>query len=860
MNRKRTHIFFFSVSVSILLAALAFQTHAAFQGPPAGANPPTGGGLMGVDPNRNIQLFDIQAGSANATPAGALDGAAFGRVFMITADNNPGIGVKDISAGRGYVLTARNDGTLALWDDVARAVRLYVDTSGNIAVGSTDPALAKLHVFGNIRTEGSFIGGRMQAAYLASDVFGDFTGGGNYAFPAALGIGVSSIGGLPANGLYVAGSVGIGATPPSWSKLAVNGDIVFTSQGSWTGYAVLTSEAAGVPLVLKARGGANPDLVIATNGNVGIGTASPANNRLVVVGTNGIRLGNADEGNNNRIYLGAYDNTYIGQSYQAANQYYVDFVHFTGNGAFAENSRGFRFIDASNGAVRLFINDRGNVGIGTASPGDRLAIASGAISLAGNCDDEANYKVKNGQLILQWSGGGNCGYPPNRMGLMMQNAELANAVALPSGALDTANTTYALQSPFAGYPANRIKIRNGDFAFGYKAGSATASFTEADWQDRLFIAGTTGNVGIGTTAPTTKLHVAGDVKVEGDVIANNTGAATEISAAQVSQGTFGSLSTKGNYKFEGAANTNPVLFIDATNEKVGIGTASPGYTLDVNGGIRAGAAGYYSPTDNLNIYSGTVKVIAAGGGSTIIGSNFFGGAIDFIGTGGTLLRINAATGNVGIGTTDPKDILHVKKSTDVNLAVGGAVALTGAVSVNAINDAGTANTPLEIRSSETMFSAGNVAIGNMARTYALNVNGIIYTPGNLYAGGNVGIGTTAPQHALDIQGAYYSRMVVRGNVSGAVTIDWNEGNVQHITLAGNVTLTFTNGQSGGRYVLVVKQDAIGGRTVTWPTNSRFPGGATFNITPTAGRSDYLGFLYNGVDSKYDNVAFSAAFF
>ena len=134
------------------------------------------------------------------------------------------------------------------------------------------------------------------------------------------------------------------------------------------------------------------------------------------------------------------------------------------------------------------------------------------------------------------------------------------------------------------------------------------------------------------------------------------------------------------------------------------------------------------------------------------------------------------------------------------------------------------------------------------------------------ASGKVGIGNTNPQHALDIQGAYYSRMVVKTiPVSGPVDINWNNGNIQHITLTRNVTLTFSGGQSGGRYVLIVKQDATGGRTVTWPPTTvvRWPGESpAFVVTATAGRTDYFGFLYNGVETpgKYDSVAFSAAFF
>lgn len=82
------------------------------------------------------------------------------------------------------------------------------------------------------------------------------------------------------------------------------------------------------------------------------------------------------------------------------------------------------------------------------------------------------------------------------------------------------------------------------------------------------------------------------------------------------------------------------------------------------------------------------------------------------------LIVNA--GNVGIGITTPQSVLQVKQATDIDLTVAGASVLTGAVSLNAVNDANSLNIPLEIRSSKTDFSAGKVGIGTDP-TYTLDV-------------------------------------------------------------------------------------------------------------------------------------------
>ena len=92
-----------------------------------------------------------------------------------------------------------------------------------------------------------------------------------------------------------------------------------------------------------------------------------------------------------------------------------------------------------------------------------------------------------------------------------------------------------------------------------------------------------------------------------------------------------------------------------------------------------------------------------------------------------------------------------------------------------------------------------------------------------------------------------------------IATDWSNGTVQSVTLGGNRTFTFANGVDGGRYILILKQDATGTRTVTWPGTVRWPGGTAPTLTTTASKTDYIGFLYNGVSSTYDGVALAQNF-
>jgi len=87
-----------------------------------------------------------------------------------------------------------------------------------------------------------------------------------------------------------------------------------------------------------------------------------------------------------------------------------------------------------------------------------------------------------------------------------------------------------------------------------------------------------------------------------------------------------------------------------------------------------------------------------------------------------------------------------------------------------------------------------------------------------------------------------------------IAVDWSKGTTQVVTLGGNRALTFSNGQKGGKYTLILKQDAHGSRLVTWPLTVHWPGINGPTLTSTATKTDYVFFLYNGV--SYDMVGFS----
>jgi hypothetical protein len=101
---------------------------------------------------------------------------------------------------------------------------------------------------------------------------------------------------------------------------------------------------------------------------------------------------------------------------------------------------------------------------------------------------------------------------------------------------------------------------------------------------------------------------------------------------------------------------------------------------------------------------------------------------------------------------------------------------------------------------------------------------------------------------VEVQGQSWVTLPTTGTTTSSTTIDWNDGNVQEKVLGDNTTFTFTNGNAGATYILVVKQSAGGSNTITWPGSVTWAGASTPTMTATADRYDVYTFIYDG--NKY----------
>jgi hypothetical protein len=84
------------------------------------------------------------------------------------------------------------------------------------------------------------------------------------------------------------------------------------------------------------------------------------------------------------------------------------------------------------------------------------------------------------------------------------------------------------------------------------------------------------------------------------------------------------------------------------------------------------------------------------------------------------------------------------------------------------------------------------------------------------------------------------------NSSTAITIALTNGTVQIITLTGNATITMPTATSGKSFIMFLKQDGTGSRTVTWST-VKWPAGTAPTITSTASKQDIFSFFADGTN-------------
>ena len=233
---------------------------------------------------------------------------------------------------------------------------------------------------------------------------------------------------------------------------------------------------------------------------------------------------------------------------------------------------------------------------------------------------------------------------------------------------------------------------------------------EGDTDANLFTTDASADrVGVGIAVPETKFHVAGSLKV-GTAASGADAVFTQAVTVNNNQSSSGNLYVKG-------ASLDPVLFVNASSNRVGIGTASPTAVLDIVGAAKV-SGDFAVDTNVLFVDTANNRIgvnksapsysVDISGTANVSGSTTIGGSLGVTGTC-TVAAVNAS-GNLAVDTS----VLFVNVSTNrvgVNTATPATdLDVTGTVNVNGTiqrNAPVTKTTDFTLASSENWLIVNN---------------------------------------------------------------------------------------------------------------------------------------------------------
>jgi len=144
-------------------------------------------------------------------------------------------------------------------------------------------------------------------------------------------------------------------------------------------------------------------------------------------------------------------------------------------------------------------------------------------------------------------------------------------------------------------------------------------------------------------------------------------------------------------------------------------------------------------------------------------------------------------------------------------------------------------------------TVGTVNLANVTGTLAIANGG---TGATTLAGASIvtytGTETLTNKTLTNPTVTNYVETLYAANTSTAITVALTNGTVQQLTLTANATITMPTAVAGKSFIIMLKQDATGSRSVTW-TTVVWPSGTAPTITGTASKQDIYSFFSDGTN-------------
>ena len=189
-------------------------------------------------------------------------------------------------------------------------------------------------------------------------------------------------------------------------------------------------------------------------------------------------------------------------------------------------------------------------------------------------------------------------------------------------------------------------------------------------------------------------------------------------------------------------------------------------------------------------------------------------------------------------------------SVGLNVGAGKTIAVAGTLNVTGTVSGGIIAPLASPTFTGTVTLPSTTSIGNVSSTEIGYLDGVTSSIQTQLNAAVTASGTATLTNKTVEAGTFtngYTEETVTANTSTAYTIDLANGSVQILTLTGNCTFTFPTATAGRSFILILKQDGTGSRTVTWPAAVKWPAGTAPTITSTASKADKYIFTADGTN-------------